>query len=311
MPSMKKSLSVCLALAMAMSALPGAAAFAQEALPSCSGDSVSGTVVAVDSDTGLVTIEQTDGTQCTVSMNGSYDQPIVGLLGSFFEKVTPESLQAALDSLQTDLDCSGPTCEVSGDGTGTSATVQSVTDNGDGTYTVVFLVDDGAGGTTTETVTTTDAELAMSWMDALNNLTADWTLTTDEGGLTTYSGAGDAIAAMHDDGMGFGVIVKLYAMASQAGEACATVTDPTAIEADQVNPCDISVQSLSDEFKSGTGLGQLFKEYGKPAYMGVGHVRNGTPDSHGNGNHGKPETNDKPCNPHANSHSPRSCPPTE
>lgn len=298
------SLSVCLALAMTLSFLPGATAFAQDTgLPSCSGDSVSGTVVAVDSSTGLVTIEQSDGTQCTVSMNETYDQPIVGLLGSFFENVTPESLQAALDSLQTNLDCSTDPCTLTTEGSGSSATVQSVTDNGDGTYTVVFLVDDGSGGTTTETVIIDDAALAQQWMDSLNGLTADWNLN----GEGTYSGAGDAIQTLHDDGMGFGVIVKLYAMAGQAQEACSTTTtDTSTTEADTVNPCDVSVQGLVDAFKSGTGMGQLFKEYGKPAYLGVGHVRNGTPDSHGKPeNPGKP---DKPCNPHANSHSPKSCP---
>ncbi len=85
------SISICVTIAMALSLLPGAAAFAEgESLPSCSGDTVSGTVVAVDSTTGLVTIQQSDSTQCTVSMNATYDQPIVGLLGSFFENVTPE-----------------------------------------------------------------------------------------------------------------------------------------------------------------------------------------------------------------------------
>ncbi|MGA9191863.1 MAG: hypothetical protein WBZ24_09030 [Anaerolineales bacterium] len=306
------SLSVCLALAMTLSFLPGATAFAQApALPSCSGDAVSGTVVAVDSSTGLVTIEQSDGTQCTVSLNETYDQPIVGLLGSFFENVTPESLAAALDSLKTTIDCSSGPCTVSGDGSGTPATVQSVTESTTetGCYDVTFLVD-GAGGTT-ETATICDAALAQSWADALNNLTADWTLTSDATGQAIYSGAGDEIAALHDDGMGFGVIVKLYAMAAQAQQTCSDTSGTTA-ETDTVNPCDVTVQGLVDAFHSGTGMGQLFKEYGKPAYLGVGHVRNGTPDSHGKPeNPGKPDNpgkSDKPCNPHANSHSPKSCP---
>jgi hypothetical protein len=306
MRGMRKSLSACFALAMALSALPGAAAFAQDAVASCTGASVSGTVVAVDSSTGTATIEQTDGTLCTVNLNATYDQPIVGLLGSFFEKVTPESLSAALQSLQADLDCTTSPCTLSSDGAGTSSTVQSVTDNGDGTYTVVFVVDDGAGGTTTETVVVDNSTLAQGWMDALSSLTVDWTVTTDASGQAIYSGAGDAIAAMHNDGMGFGVIVKLYAMAAQAEQACASITDPSAVDPGSINPCDISVQSLADEFQSGAGMGQLFKEYGKPAYLGVGHVRNGTPESHGKPeNPGKP---DKPCNPHANSHSPKSCP---
>ena len=175
-----------------------------------------------------------------------------------------------------------------------------------GCYDVTFLVDDGAGGTTTEMVTICDTSLIQGWQDSLNSLMVDWTLN----GEGTYSGAGDEIQTLHDDGMGFGVIVKFYAMAAQAQQTCA---DPsyTPSETDTVDPCSVSVQSLVDEFNSGTGMGQLFKEYGKPAYLGVGHVRNGTPDSHGKPeNTGKPDNpgnSDKPCNPHANSHSPRSC----
>ncbi len=205
------------------------------------------------------------------------------------------------------MDCTGSPCVLSSDGTGTSATVQSVTDNGDGTYTVVFLLDDG---TTTQTVMVNDPALAQGWGDALNSLMVSWNLTSDGSGQAVYSGVGGAIEAMHDDGMGFGVIVKLYAMAAQAEQACAAGTDPTAVEAGTVDPCGVSVQSLADEFNSGTGMGQLFKEYGKPAYLGVGHVRNGTPGNGNpgnNGNHGNPDKGDKPCNPHANSHSPKSC----
>jgi hypothetical protein len=78
---------------------------------------------------------------------------------------------------------------------------------------------------------------------------------------------GKQIAAYHEAGMGFGVLVKLYAMAQASEAACQTTTISggtcTAVTADE----------LVTSFKSGTGMGALFKQYGKPALRGVGQVR--------------------------------------
>jgi hypothetical protein len=84
------------------------------------------------------------------------------------------------------------------------------------------------------------------------------------------------IAKYHEEGMGFGELVKLYAMAEASVEACVkqaaaattTVADPTqpACEA-------VTVEQLVSEVQGGAGMGQLFKEYGKPALLGVGHVK--------------------------------------
>lgn len=74
------------------------------------------------------------------------------------------------------------------------------------------------------------------------------------------------IAAYHEDGMGFGVLVKLYAMAEASREAC-----QEAAEGETCEP--LLVDDLVNQFKSGVGMGALFKEHGKPALLGVGHVK--------------------------------------
>jgi hypothetical protein len=76
---------------------------------------------------------------------------------------------------------------------------------------------------------------------------------------------GKEIAAYHEEGMGFGVLVKLYSMAEASQKAC---------DVESAQECTpVTAQELVDAFKSGTGMGALFKEYGKPAMLGVGHVK--------------------------------------
>jgi len=83
------------------------------------------------------------------------------------------------------------------------------------------------------------------------------------------------IATYHEEGMGFGVLVKLYAMAEASVEACLAPTPTPSAAADlTATTCEaVTVEQLVSEFQSGTGMGLLFKEYGKPALLGVGHVR--------------------------------------
>jgi hypothetical protein len=87
---------------------------------------------------------------------------------------------------------------------------------------------------------------------------------TDTSGLGPI---GKQIAAYHEAGMGFGVLVKLYAMAQVSASGCAATIAAggtcTAVTADE----------LVTAFKGGAGMGQLFKQYGKPGLMGVGQVR--------------------------------------
>jgi hypothetical protein len=96
----------------------------------------------------------------------------------------------------------------------------------------------------------------------------------------------EEIAMYHEEGLGFGVLVKLYAMAEASKEGCAPQTDPEATPDPNATPegdgttaaaeptCTVvTVADLVTQFQNGTGMGQLFKEYGKPALLGVGQVR--------------------------------------
>jgi hypothetical protein len=86
----------------------------------------------------------------------------------------------------------------------------------------------------------------------------------------------EQIAQYHEDGMGFGVLVKLYAIAEASAEECAALDDSGDDEAaaDEAEECTVvTVDELVEAVQGGTGMGQLFKEYGKPALLGVGHVR--------------------------------------
>jgi len=74
------------------------------------------------------------------------------------------------------------------------------------------------------------------------------------------------IAAYHEEGMGFGELVKLYAMVQASEEACAEQTADTTC-------APLTIDELVTRVQNGEGMGQLFKEYGKPAMLGVGHVK--------------------------------------
>ena len=75
----------------------------------------------------------------------------------------------------------------------------------------------------------------------------------------------EQIAAYHEDGMGFGVLVKFYAIAAESKTACEGQTECV----------PVTVEELVAAFKSGTGIGNLFKDHGKPAVLGVGQLKNG------------------------------------
>jgi hypothetical protein len=91
----------------------------------------------------------------------------------------------------------------------------------------------------------------------------------------------EQIAAYHEEGMGFGVLVKLYAMAEASAQACLDEVEPEAVGATDEPGTDapedactpLTVDELVEQFKGGVGMGQLFKEHGKPALLGVGHVK--------------------------------------
>lgn len=87
----------------------------------------------------------------------------------------------------------------------------------------------------------------------------------------TPESVAEEIANYHEEGIGFGVLVKLYAMAEASREACAQ-----APEGEECTP--LLVDDLVTELKSGVGMGALFKEHGKPALLGVGHVKKALKD---------------------------------
>jgi len=263
--SMNRKIFVLSALAL-LSLLVGTA-WAQESdptdtIPYCSGTSVSGTVVGVDEEAAIVTLYTTDGL-CKVQLTKeTYDHPIVNLLGHFFDHVSAQSLLDALSDVDTDIcvvpaDVVGQWLSVSCDLEGAQeATI--VSENADGTFTAVLK---GDGEDELIGVIVLDDETAEELRQELASVSVMWNLK-DDGSLVQ---SGDQIAYYHDQGIGFGVLVKLYAMAEHFDYECRTGNNPEA--------CEISIEDLIQSFQEGTGLGEMFKVYGKPELLGVGHVR--------------------------------------
>ncbi|NIV29816.1 MAG: hypothetical protein GWN58_10010 [Anaerolineae bacterium] len=258
-------LALFLALALTVASVSPVAAQEDE-IPPCAGDSVSGTVVAVDEETGEVTVH-TAGGLCTVTLDGEYDHPIVDLLGSYFGDVSAESLIRALEATQGcavyDPDSEAWTWADCDDEDAVAVTI--VGENEDGTFTA--LVDGEEVQVSVE-----DLEVAERLSEALDKLVVEWKLGEDG----TVVQPGDEIAAYHEDGLGFGVLVKLYAIAAASQEGCD--------DEESTEPCGVTVEELVEAFRSGMGLGDLFREYGRPSILGVGHVRNGRGGRAGRGN---------------------------
>jgi hypothetical protein len=239
-------LTLALLLVLTLIAVAASTAFAQSPtgeVEPCPGDNVSGTVVAVDPSNNEVTINTGDGL-CTVTLSGSYDHPIVTLLGAYFGDVSVKTLEATLNKTQGcalyDEESgmwSWADCESEG-----AVLVQVTGEDDEGNFLAINLTD-GAE----ITILIDDEETAERVRDALAALAVDWPL--DEGDVVQVS---DDVARYHQEGMGFGVLVKLYSLSNATG---------------------IPIEQLIDEFRSGTGMGQLFKTYGKPPQLGVGHVR--------------------------------------
>ncbi len=266
-----KSRKIVIVSVLALLSLLVGTAWAQEedpseTIPFCPGTSVSGTVVGVDEEHATVTLYTTEGL-CKVQLDeGNYDHPIVSLLGQFFDHVSARTLFEALSNVDTDI-CVIPgteegewlsvSCEVEG---AQEATV--ISENDDGTFTAV-LKDDGEE---LIGVIVTDDETAEVLRQELASVSVSWYLK-DDGSLVQ---SGDQIAYYHDQGIGFGVLVKLYAMAEHFDYECRTGNNPEA--------CEISIEDLIQSFQEGTGLGEMFKVYGKPELLGVGHVRKAMDD---------------------------------
>ncbi len=75
-----------------------------------------------------------------------------------------------------------------------------------------------------------------------------------------------------EEGLGFGVLVKLYAIADESEQACAAEAEEAGTETPD-ETCGVTVEELVELFEGGTGMGQIFQIYGRPSMLGVGHVR--------------------------------------
>jgi len=74
----------------------------------------------------------------------------------------------------------------------------------------------------------------------------------------------EKIASMHEENkMGFGVIAKLMELARQTRTICGDTGDF----------CEVTLDSLIEEYEGGMSIGALFKKYGKPENVGVGQIR--------------------------------------
>jgi hypothetical protein len=301
MSSLSKKFTLLIILILALSAAVPvlAAPPAQETLSACPAN-VSGTVVAVDETTNTVTIEyvvdETTGetAQCTVTLEDkTYDHPIVALLGDYFDKVDAAALQAELEqALDETKVCAMYTPPPEGSTEpGTWAWVARDETTGEcpvGAEEVMVVGTDSEGNflfeqTNEETSETelivlgvTDEDVMADLNGALETLSVMWSVNDDG----TLNQAGDDIQMYHDEGMGFGVLVKLYSIAEASpecegegtGEGGETLASNGTTD-DSETLCGVTVEDLVNEFNSGVGMGQLFKEYGKPDKTGVGHVR--------------------------------------
>jgi hypothetical protein len=241
-------------------ALPATAAAQQEpddGIPPCEGDVVAGTVVAVD-ETGVVTV-RTDAGFCTVALEGQYEHPVYGLIGSYFGDASVPELGEALDAIQLWVIQDGPgEWEWSEEENGTPATVLSAVEGQGGVYSVELAVE---GEIEPVTLTTEDAEWAETVLAALEALEVEWRLQVDDEGDVNVAGIAEDIGTYHEDGVGLGVLVKVYAIAAE----------PTC--ADGEEECAATVEELIAAIESGAGIGELFEQYGKPSVVGVGHIR--------------------------------------
>ncbi len=272
---MQKQKQLAIFLILALLLVTAGVAYAQEGSPMpCSGAEVSGTVIAVDQVTGMVTLEVVSETgevsQCTVQLGGdTFAHPIVSLLGTYFDDISPENLADALGEVNgyavQDAEGNWVWADMEQEGA-VAVRVLAINPNPDGDGYVIVLAREGEAEPIV--ILTDDETLVASLNSALETLMIAWMLNEDG----TVMEAGDRIAAYHEAGMGFGVLTKLFAIEQASMEACAQSASSS--EGTEENAlCGVTAEQLVADFQAGTGMGQLFKLYGKPALRGVGHVR--------------------------------------
>jgi hypothetical protein len=270
--------------------IPAFAGPVGEEVPSCTGENVEGTLVSVDQELGVAVINTADGL-CTLTLESEFDHPIVGLFqeqwgNNAAAEDLSDLLQGSQEATQVWLVYDETTDDwnlaAEGDEGAISGQVTGVVDNGDGTYSLEIGVE---GQDDPLLILTDDAELASSLQASLEDLFVAFDVFTDEEGNAVLGDVGAQVAAYHEEGMGFGVLVKLYSMAENLNSACGEPEEgegeeggegeepPAEGEETEEEACGVSVEELVAEFQSGKGMGQLFKEYGRPGMMGIGHLR--------------------------------------
>lgn len=278
----KRTIVFIIVTVLLLATVSSASAQEPEGTPACVGDQVTGTVVAVDEEAGLVTIDYGDG-ECTVSLTSDYGHPIVTLLAAYFSEVDIEAITGALEETQV--------CVVKDEDTGAYTVVEvpededcpgetvTVTGEEDGTFTATL----GEGEESEDiTFTIEDPAVADALTAALETLEVEWDL--DEDG--SVADVGDDIAAYHEDGYGFGILVKLYAIVAESPECAPPAETPTEdgdplLPEEDEPPCDVTIEELLALLEEGMGLGEIFEVYGKPSLLGVGHVRADSDDDGG------------------------------
>jgi len=248
----KKFIALILALIMALPTFGLAAA--QGEIAACEGDEIVGSIISVDEETGQFVV-QTETGQCYLSMDQLFDHPIVALFDDYFGADNATGFEEALAGLQgwalDDEETDTWLWVDEGTEGALPATISAFYVNEDGTtYTVEFTLE---GMEDPALLTLTDEEEIAHFMALYEATHVELSLVQDEEGNSFISSVGDDVTAYHEDGMGFGVLVKFYSLASEY---------------------DVSMAEMVYLFKEEkTGLGLLFSEYGSPDMMGVGHIK--------------------------------------
>jgi hypothetical protein len=272
---MKKHIRILLLLVLMLSITTMIASAQTEAvIPTCPDGLVEGTVVDIDDETGQLIVD-VEGSLCALAPpSGDYDHPVTSLLGAFFStEFNLEGISTALENTEVclvDDGLGGWLIEEPAEGEECSGTLAKVVGQAeDGSFLVAM-------GEEVFPLVVDDETKAGALSEALEALALSVEIA--EGAM---SDAGDKISAYHDDGYGFGVLVKVYAIASEAQKACLASAGEVETEADKtgepeesegIDPCSITAEHLIGELEN-MGMGQIFKLYGKPEIMGVGHVR--------------------------------------
>jgi len=100
---MKRMITFLVLLVLVLSTYGTAFAQEESEVPACEGENITGTVVAVDEESGLITVDpdlEVEGDECTVFLTGDFGHPITTLLGSYFGEVNIEDLTEALETTQ-------------------------------------------------------------------------------------------------------------------------------------------------------------------------------------------------------------------